>query len=214
MPIAGPFDRPIPGESLTGEPRNNPWEQPAQMSNVNEVAAYYIERLDNEEVLQDFGSIIQAGASLAPVVETVYMQGVMRGLHSIDAGVVVAPVIHAYIKASLEDMGIDVKDTNDNPQKKAENAEMQRFLMIANSMLDKEGTDTPDEGQQMVESMVETQEGEPVEEEMPQEEEIVQDSLKAAMDAADALGNDKLADQIGNTITFFTREYVVGRNSD
>lgn len=175
MPIAGPFDRPIPGESLTGEPRNNPWEQPAQMSNVNEVAAYYVERLDNEEVLQDFGSILQAGASLAPIVETIYMQGVMRGLHSIDAGVVVAPVIHAYIKASLEDMGVDVKDTNDNPQKKAEAAEMQRFLMIANSMLDKEGTDTPDEGQQMVKSMVETQEGEPVEEEMPQEEDIVQE---------------------------------------
>ena len=46
------------------------------------------------------------------------------------------------------------------------------------------------------------------------EEEIVQDSLKAAMDAADALGNEKLGDQIGNTITFFTREYVVGRNND
>ena len=44
------------------------------------------------------------------------------------------------------------------------------------------------------------------------EEEIIQDSLKAAMDAADAIGNDKLGDQIGNTITFFTREYVVGRN--
>ena len=46
------------------------------------------------------------------------------------------------------------------------------------------------------------------------EEEIVQDSLKAAMDASVALGNDKLADQIGNTITFFTREYVVGGNTD
>ena len=44
------------------------------------------------------------------------------------------------------------------------------------------------------------------------EETIIQDSLKAAMDAADAIGNDKLGDQIGNTITFFTREYVVGRN--
>jgi len=42
------------------------------------------------------------------------------------------------------------------------------------------------------------------------EEELIQDSLKAAMDAADSLGNQKLADQIGNTITFFTREYVVG----
>lgn len=46
------------------------------------------------------------------------------------------------------------------------------------------------------------------------EEEVVQDSLKAAMDAAQALGNQKLADQIGNTITFFTREFVVGQNTD
>ena len=46
------------------------------------------------------------------------------------------------------------------------------------------------------------------------EEEIVQDSLKAAMDAASQLGNEKLADQIGNTITFFTREYVVGNRTD
>ena len=45
-------------------------------------------------------------------------------------------------------------------------------------------------------------------------EEIVQDSLKAAMDAAQALGSDKLADQIGNTITFFTRQFVVGDNTD
>ena len=45
------------------------------------------------------------------------------------------------------------------------------------------------------------------------EEEIIQDSLKAAMDSANALGNDKLADQIGNTITFFTREYIVGDRS-
>jgi len=46
------------------------------------------------------------------------------------------------------------------------------------------------------------------------EEEVVQDSLQAAMEAANSLGNQKLADQIGNTITFFTREYIVGRNSD
>ena len=46
------------------------------------------------------------------------------------------------------------------------------------------------------------------------EEEVIQDSLKAAMDAANQLRNDKLADQIGNTITFFTREYVVGRDDD
>jgi len=46
------------------------------------------------------------------------------------------------------------------------------------------------------------------------EEEIVQDSLKAAMDAAVSLGNEILADQIGNTITYFTRKVVVGDRTD
>jgi hypothetical protein len=181
MPIAGPFDRPIPGESLTGEPRNNPWEQPPQMSDANEVAMFYLQRLDNDEVLQDFGAMAQAGVSLAPIVETTYMQGVMRGLHTIDAGLVVAPVIHAFLKAALEDMGVTVKDSSANPQKKAEDAEMQRFLMVANAMLDKEDSGAPDEGQQMVESMVETQEGEPAEEEMPQEEMVQEEKPQGLM---------------------------------
>jgi len=37
-------------------------------------------------------------------------------------------------------------------------------------MLDRETTEAPDEGEQMMEAMIATQEGEPVEEEAPQEE--------------------------------------------
>ena len=40
-------------------------------------------------------------------------------------------------------------------------------------------------------------------------EELVQDSLEAAMKASEALGDEVLTDQIGNTITFFTRKHVV-----
>ena len=46
------------------------------------------------------------------------------------------------------------------------------------------------------------------------EEELVQDSLDAAMKASEALGNNTLTDQIGNTITYFTREFVVGNRTD
>ena len=46
------------------------------------------------------------------------------------------------------------------------------------------------------------------------EEELVQDSLEAAMKASQELGNDTLTDQIGNTITYFTRQFVVGGNTD
>ena len=37
------------------------------------------------------------------------------------------------------------------------------------------------------------------------------DSLTKALDLAKASGDEKLIDQIGNTITFFTRTHVVGK---
>lgn len=37
----------------------------------------------------------------------------------------------------------------------------------------------------------------------------VQDNLEAALDKAKKLGDEKLVDQIGNTLTFFTRQHVV-----
>lgn len=46
---------------------------------------------------------------------------------------------------------------------------------------------------------------------MTPEEEQVQDSLQQALAAAQAMGDEKLADQIGNSITFFTRTHVVER---
>lgn len=43
------------------------------------------------------------------------------------------------------------------------------------------------------------------------EEQEIQNSLKIAYDNAVAMGDQKLADQIGNSITFFTRTHVVER---
>jgi hypothetical protein len=41
----------------------------------------------------------------------------------------------------------------------------------------------------------------------------VQDSLTAAQAAASSLGDEKLTDQIGNTITFFTRQHIANIDS-
>lgn len=40
----------------------------------------------------------------------------------------------------------------------------------------------------------------------------VQDNLQLALKAAQELGDQKLVDQIGNTITFFTRTHIVGQD--
>ena len=46
---------------------------------------------------------------------------------------------------------------------------------------------------------------------LSQDEQEIQNSLKVAYDNAVAIGDEKLADQIGNSITFFTRTHVVER---
>lgn len=155
MPIAGPFDRPIPGESLTTEPRNNPWEQPPEMADVKDVAMYYLERLNNDDIIDDFAALCQAGVSLAPIVESTYLQGVMRGLHTLDAGLVVAPIIHSFLKQSIEAIGVTVKDTNEDPQAKANEAEKNRFMMLAMKYLEEEGMDESDPGKSMLQEMLE-----------------------------------------------------------
>lgn len=42
----------------------------------------------------------------------------------------------------------------------------------------------------------------------------VQDNLEAALEAARKLGDEKLQDQIGNTLTFFTRNHVVKETAE
>ena len=46
------------------------------------------------------------------------------------------------------------------------------------------------------------------------DEKKVQDSLESALIAAKELGDEKLINQIGNSITFFTRSHVVGSGDE
>ena len=64
-----------------------------------------------------------------------------------------------------------------------------------------------------VDADVETGEPEFADEPGLSEEELeIQNSLKTAYDNAVAIGDEKLSNQIANTITFFTRAHVVPRN--
>lgn len=170
--MLSPFDQPIPGQSLTTEPKNNPWEQPPQMSDIEEVTKYYIMRLANQDVIDDFAAMIDAGLPLAPLVKTIVNGGTLRGLHTVDAGMLVTPVIHTFLKQALQSMGMSVKDSSIDPQKQAEKAELERFRLIATKYL-MQDDDPSDPGKAMISELVEAAEtGNTVTEEAeePQEE--------------------------------------------
>jgi hypothetical protein len=119
---------PIPGQSLTDTPRNYPWENPPQMADYEEVTKYYINRMANQDVMDDIAVLFEGGMPIAPFVESVTTMGVMEGLHSIDVSLIVAPVLHAFIKAAMLEYGIDAKDDTFNPDKDPTERENRRLM--------------------------------------------------------------------------------------
>ena len=119
---------PIPGQSLTDTPRNYPWENPPQMADYEEVTKYYINRMANQDVMDDIAVLFEGGMPIAPFVESVTTMGVMEGLHSIDVSLIVAPVLHAFIKAAMLEYGIDAKDDTFNPDKDPTEREKRRLM--------------------------------------------------------------------------------------
>jgi len=160
------FDQPIPGQSLTGEPKNNPWEQPAMMSNVEDVTMFYIGGMANQEVIDDLAAVCQTGLSLKPIVDTIVSSGTMNGIHSVDVGMLVKPVIHEFLKQAITSLGVEVSDDGRDYQKEAEAKELQRFQAIVGAYLKDNPDDGTDPGKRMLSKLVEEQ---PEEEETPEE---------------------------------------------
>jgi len=170
MAIAGPFDRPIPGQSLTDEPKNNPWEQPPELDTIEDVTKYYINSLANQDVIDDLAAMCQVGSPLKPIVQSIVTSGQMRGLHTVDNSILVSPIIHEFLKQAIEAMGVEVDDDGTDPQAEAEAAEMRRFQLLALKYLN-EDPDAADPGKQLLQEIVDEAEeagAEEASEEKPQ----------------------------------------------
>ena len=165
--MTSPFDRPIPGQSLTDEPRNNPWENPAEMSDIEDVTKYYINRLADQDVIDDLSAVVESGVPLKPVVETITSAGTMRGLHSVDNAMLVGPIIHQFLKSAMETQGVSVRDTGRNYEKESAEKEMMRVQLLTAKYLSENPDDGMDEGKKVLSEMTEA--GEPEEEVTPAE---------------------------------------------
>jgi hypothetical protein len=119
---------PIPGQSLTDTPRNYPWENPPEISDYEEATKFYINRLANQDVMDDIAVLFEGGMPIAPFVESITTMGVMEGMHNIDVSLIIAPVLHAFIKAAMLEYGIDAKDDTYNPEQDPTEREKRRLM--------------------------------------------------------------------------------------
>ena len=87
------FDAPIAGMSLTHELGARPWQSPAQYSNVDEVIQYYIEKFQIEDAEKSLLDVLELGVPVSIIANTLQLSSVMEGVHSIDTGLLVLPVL-------------------------------------------------------------------------------------------------------------------------
>lgn len=111
-----PFlDGPIPGQSLTAELGNRPWQQPPQYETVEDALEYYIPRLIDPQIAPQLLDTMEMGVPLTTIANAMQVGGVMQGYHTIDVGILVMPVLIEMMAYIAEQAGVDYNmGTEDN----------------------------------------------------------------------------------------------------
>jgi hypothetical protein len=98
---------PIPGMSLTTEPGNSPWEQPPLYNTAEESLAFYLNKFNDEEKLDDLLFAFEAGYPVDAMVDFLTSYGVMEGYHSFDVKMLISPILHEYFISLADASGIE-----------------------------------------------------------------------------------------------------------
>ena len=125
------FGAPIPGQSLFTTPNERPYERPSELNTVDDALSYYFTNLRDPEIIDDLMTVVDMGIPLQPIVKTLYMSSVMNGIHNLDVGLIVAPVLSEFLAAVAKSYEIDFKYTAvDAAEQKSEKENMKVQMML------------------------------------------------------------------------------------
>lgn len=115
------FSAPIPGQSLTTEPKGFPWERPPEIVDPEEAIQMHLARLSDPEMLDGVLDLIEVDELDVMSITNGIMRGaVSKGMHSIDVALLISPVIHEFIKQGAIAFGLNPDDGFENKEEKAE----------------------------------------------------------------------------------------------
>ena len=167
------YNKPIPGSSLTshkiGERQG---ERPPEIASVEEALKFYMQRLSDEEIIDDFMVAIESGVAIVPLVKTLYLSNVMNGVHSLDIGILIAPALTEYFAAVARSYDINYKLSNKDYKKERRQKEEAKIAMLLQAAVRE--AKTQDEGTSMLQAMADyiiaDKDAEQVEEQVPEEQ--------------------------------------------
>lgn len=144
------LEAPIPGQSLTAEPGKYAWQKPPKYVTPEETLKYYFTKFNNVDVIDDLMFTLEAGYPLRALVETICTISVMKGMHTIDVSVLVAPIMHEYLKGIAQAAGIEIEEGLYEDQAKEEKQKQRAKLRMLKAI---QGAKKPDAGTELMEEL-------------------------------------------------------------
>lgn len=158
------FDRTPPGFSLTQEPKGAPFENPPEIADPDEATRWHLDKMNSANAFEDISYFLEAGIDIPTLVQGLLRAAVFQGVHSLDVSLIVAPVLHEFIKDIGDATGVDY-DEGISDDKERTVIRYQRNVARAEKKLKKfgvdvektlsekdkpEGTDTKDQMEAMI----------------------------------------------------------------
>jgi len=136
------LDGPIPGQSLVAELGARPWQSPPQYTTVDEAVEYYMSRMTSEEFMMEAVDVLESGVSVATLANTIQLSSVMEGKHTLDIGILVAPLLMELLMMLGDSAGIEYNTgLNDPDAKKTRPSFFAKFLKKYNKTLQETSID-------------------------------------------------------------------------
>ena len=128
------FNGPVPGQSLTAEPKSLPFERPADIVDPIEALEMHIDNMSEPDAIEDALFFLEMGLDLVTLVEGILRSAVMEGVHSLDISLIIAPVLHEHIKSIADAADLDYDEGFDDAGRD-KTLEYERDTMRAKKLL-------------------------------------------------------------------------------
>ena len=92
-PNVNRLDAPIPGQSLTDEPGNYPWEHPPKTPSIEEATDYVYESIMKPENMERMFTLLRMGIPIEALVKIITFSGFLEGRWTVDTTKLLDPIV-------------------------------------------------------------------------------------------------------------------------
>ena len=118
------FDMPVPGHSMTDEPKKWPWDKPPEFTDPDEAVEFVADKIQKPEVKENFLRLMVSGISIEQIVNTIALGGFSDGRWSPDIAEIIKPPVSVILIDMAIKNKIPVKIFEGNPNELDESRKM------------------------------------------------------------------------------------------